>query len=110
MPMSFGPQSRIHLAEVRITLHGDARHVIQRMAQAWTTPAPHHYLTAFATLSRHRCHPAMRAHHLKVPFGQSLGGFGKQPGRDLATTPGEGLHNRDIRGALTLARLLSQGV
>jgi hypothetical protein len=52
----------------------------------------------------------MRAHHLIVPFGQSLGSFGKQPGRDLATNPGEGLHNRDIRGALTLARLLSQGV
>ena len=30
-PMSFGPQSRIHLAEVRITLYGDTRHVIQRM-------------------------------------------------------------------------------
>jgi hypothetical protein len=31
VPMSFGPKSRIHLTEVRITLHGDARHVIQRM-------------------------------------------------------------------------------
>src|SRR5262245_2447553 len=31
MPMSFGPQSRIHLAEVRIPLHSDSCHVIQRM-------------------------------------------------------------------------------
>ena len=38
MPMSFGPQSRIHLAEVRITLHSDSCHVIQRMPQAWITP------------------------------------------------------------------------
>src|SRR4029434_7044258 len=94
MPMSFGSQSRIHLAEVRLTLHGDARHVIQRMTSPRITPAPHHDLTAFATLSRHRCHPAMRAHHLRVPFGQSLGSFGKQPGRDLATNRGEGLHSR----------------
>src|SRR4029453_18038863 len=57
MPMSFGAQSRIPLAEVRIALHGDPCHVIQRMPQAWMTPAPHHDLTAFATLSRHRCDP-----------------------------------------------------
>ena len=98
MPMSFGAQSRIHLAEVRIALHGDPCHVIQRMPQTWITPAPHHDLTAFATLSRHWCDPAMRAQHLQVPLGQGLGGFGKQPGRDLATDSGEGLHNRDIRG------------
>src|SRR5262249_31958534 len=66
MPLSFGPQSRIHLAEVRITLHGDARHVIQRLPQAGMTPAPHHHLTAFAALSRNGGHPTMRAQHLKV--------------------------------------------
>src|SRR4029434_3661323 len=88
MPMSFGAQSRIHLAEVRIALHGDPCHVIQRMPQAWITPEPHHYLTAFATLSRHWCDPAMRAQHLIVPLGQGLGGFGTQPSRDLATDPG----------------------
>src|SRR5215475_14471991 len=31
MAVSFGPQSRIHLAEVRITLHGNSCHVIERM-------------------------------------------------------------------------------
>ena len=52
----------------------------------------------------------MRAQHLLVPLGQGLGGFGKQPGRDLATDPREGLHNRDIRWTLTVTRFLSQGV
>jgi hypothetical protein len=95
---------------VRIALHGDPCHVIQRMPQAWITPAPHHDLTAFATLSRHWCDPAMRAPHVRVPLGYGLGGFGKQPSRDLATDPGEGLHHRDIRGPCPLARLLRQGV
>src|SRR5262245_30489496 len=67
MPLSFGPQSLIHLAEVRITLHGDARHVIKSLPQAGITPAPHHHLTAFAALSRNGGHPTMRAQHLKVP-------------------------------------------
>ena len=31
MAMSFDPQSRIHLAAVRITLHGNSCHVIKRM-------------------------------------------------------------------------------
>ena len=29
MPLAFGPQSRLHAAEIGITLRGDARHVIQ---------------------------------------------------------------------------------
>src|SRR5215468_5129252 len=110
MPMSFGAQSRVHLAEVRSALHGDPCPVIQRMPQAWMTPAPYHYLTAFAPLSRHWCAPAMRAQHLRGPLGQGLGGFGKQPGRNLATDPGEGRHHRDLREPCPLARLLSQGV
>lgn len=32
MALPLGPQRRIHPAEVRIALHGHARHVIQRMA------------------------------------------------------------------------------
>jgi hypothetical protein len=110
MPMSFGLQSRIHLAAVRLTWHGDARHVIQRMPSPRIPPTPHHDLTAFAPLSRHRRPRAMRAHPLRVPFGQRLGGCGKHPGRDLTTDPGEGLHHCDLRGTLTLARLLSPGV
>ena len=87
MPLSLRPQRRIHAAEVRITLHGDARHVIQGLTQTRITTAPHHHLTAFATLPRHRRHPTVGAQDLIVPFGQRLGGFGKQPGGDLATDP-----------------------
>ena len=50
MPLSLRSQRRIHAAEVRIALHGDARHVIQRMAQAGVTPVSHHHLSALATL------------------------------------------------------------
>jgi hypothetical protein len=37
MPLPLRPQRRIHAAEVGIALHSDARHVIQRMAQARVT-------------------------------------------------------------------------
>jgi hypothetical protein len=43
------------------------------------------------------------------PLGQRLGGFGKQPGRDLATDSGKGLHNRHIGGPPGLTRFLCQG-
>src|SRR5712691_7042278 len=66
------------------------------MAQARVTTAPHHDLSALATLLGDRGDPALCAQHLIIPFGQGLGGFGKQPGGDLATDPREGLHNRHI--------------
>ena len=87
MPLAFGPQSLIHAAEIGITLRGDSRHVIQGMAQARVTTAPHHDLSALATLLGDRGDSALRAQHLLIPFGQGLGGFGKQPGGDLATDP-----------------------
>lgn len=96
MPLAFGPQSLIHAAEMGITLRGDSRRVIQGMAQARVTSAPHHDLSALATVLGDRGAPALRAQHLIIPFGQGLGGFGKQPGGDLATDPREGLHNRHI--------------
>jgi hypothetical protein len=76
MPLPFGPKRCIHVAEVRITLHGHSCHVIKRMAQTGVTPAPHHHDLALATLPRHRRHPAMRTQHLIVSLGQGLGGFG----------------------------------
>src|SRR6266567_4042276 len=49
MALSLCSQRRIHVVEVRIALHGDSGHVIQRMAQAGVTPTPHHHQSAFAT-------------------------------------------------------------
>ena len=109
MPLPLRPQSRLHAAEVRIALHSDARHVIQRMAQARVTPVPHHHLSALATVLRDGGDPAMRAQHLIVSFGQGLGGFRKKPGRNFTSDPGQRLHNRYIRWTLTLARLVSHG-
>src|SRR5215468_94535 len=96
MALSFSPQSCIHLAKMCAALHGYAGHVIQCMAQAGVTTATHHHLSALATLLRDGSDPTMRTQDLIVPFGQRLGGFGKQPSSDLATDPGQGLHNRDI--------------
>src|SRR4029453_18004432 len=50
MALPLGSQCGIYAVEVRIALHGDSGHVIQRMAQARVTPTPHHDLSAFATL------------------------------------------------------------
>jgi hypothetical protein len=87
MPLSFGPKSRIHAVEVSVTLHGHSRHVIKSLTQARITTATHHHQSALATLPRHRGHPAMRAQHFIVPFGQRLGGFGTQPGPAGAFKP-----------------------
>jgi hypothetical protein len=80
------------------------------MAQARVTTAPHHDLSALATLLGDRGDPALRAQPLRIPFGQGLGGFGKQPGGDLATDPREGLHNRHIGWPPRLVRFLSQSL
>src|SRR4029453_9749982 len=96
MPLAFGSQRFIHPAEMGITLRSNARHVIEGMAQAWVTTAPHQNLSALATLLRDRGNSALRAQDLIVPFRHGLGGFGKQPSRDLATGPRQGLHNRHI--------------
>jgi hypothetical protein len=109
MPLSLRPQRRIHAAEVRIALHSDARHVIQRMAQARVTTVPHHHLSTLATLLRDGGDPTMRAQHLIVPLGQGLGGFRKEPGRNFTPDSGQRLHNRHIRGTLSLAWLASHG-
>jgi len=78
MSLAFGPQSLIHAAEMKITLRGHPCHVIEGMAQAGVTPAPHHHLSTFATLLRDRGNPALRAQDLIVPFSQGLGGFSKR--------------------------------
>src|SRR5215831_13976506 len=96
MPLAFGPQRFIHTAEMELTWRGHACHVIEGMTQAWMTPAPHHHLSALATLLRDRGNPALRAQDLLVPFSHGLGGFGKPPSRDLATDPRPGLHHRHI--------------
>jgi hypothetical protein len=64
MPLPLRPQRRIHAAEVGIALHSDARHVIQRMAQARVTPVPHHHLATLATLLCDGSDPTMGAQHL----------------------------------------------
>src|SRR5215469_2942058 len=110
MPLAFGPQSLIHAAEMKITLRGNPCHVIEGMAQAGVTTAPHHHLSAFATLLRDRRTSALRAQDLIVPFSQGLGGFSKQPSRDLAPDPRQRLHNRHIRWPPSLVESLSQGV
>jgi hypothetical protein len=66
---------------MRIALQGGARHVIKRMAQAGCTTAPHHHLSALATVPRDGGDPAMCAHRLLGSFGQGLGCFRKEPGR-----------------------------
>src|SRR5215467_8073298 len=109
MPLAFGPQSLIHATEIGITLRGDSRHVIKGMTQARVTPARHHDLSALATLLGDRGDSALRAQDLIIPFAQSLGGFGKQPGGDLATDPGQGLHNRHVGWPPSLVWFLSQG-
>ena len=109
MPLPLRPQRRIHTAEVRITLHRDARHVLQRMAQARVTPVPHHHLSTLTTLLRDGGDPTMRTQHLIVAFGQGLGGFRKEPGRNFSSDSRQRQHNRYVRRTLTLARLLSQG-
>jgi hypothetical protein len=109
VPLALGSQSLIHDTEMAITLRGDSRHMIQRMAQARVTTAPHHDLSALATLLGDRGDPTLRAQDLIIPFTQSLGGFGKQPGGDLATDPGQGLHHRHIGWPPSLVRFLSQG-
>jgi hypothetical protein len=110
MPLPLRSQHRIHTAEMKITLRGNPCHVIEGMAQAGVTPAPHYHLSALATLLRDRGDPALRAQDLIVPFSQRLGGFSKQPSRDLATNPRQGLHNRHIRWPPSLVAFLSQGV
>jgi len=107
MPLPLRPQRRIHAAEVRIALHSDARHVIQRMAQARVTPVPHHHLSTLATLPRDRGDPTMCTQDLIVSFGQGLGGFRTEPGRHCPPDPGQRLHNHHIRWILPLARLVS---
>ena len=110
MPLSLRSQRRLHAAAVRIALHGDARHVIQRMAQARVTPVPHHYLSTLATLLCDGSDPTMRAQHLRVSFGQGLRRFRKEPGRHFTSDPRQRPHNRHIRWPLTVTRFLSQGV
>jgi hypothetical protein len=61
MALPLRPQRCIYAAEVRIALHGDARHVIQRMAQAGIAPASHHHQAALAALLRDGDKSAMRA-------------------------------------------------
>ena|SRR5438094_54813 len=107
MPLPLRPQCRIHAAKMSIALHGDSRHVIQCMAQAGITTAPHYHLSALATLLRDGGDPAMRAQHLIVSFGQGLGGFRKEPGGNFPSDPRQRLYNRHIRWTLTLARLVS---
>jgi hypothetical protein len=50
----------------------------------------------------------MGAQPLIVSLRQGLGRFGKEPGGNFPSNPRQGQHNRDIRGALSLARRLSQ--
>ena len=87
MALPLRPQRRIHAAEVSIVLHGDARHVIQRMAHTGVTPVPHHYQSALATLLRDGGDPAMCAQHLIVSLSQGLGRFRKEPGRNFSSDP-----------------------
>src|SRR5215218_7480448 len=110
MPLAFGPQSLIHAAEMKITLRGNPRHVIEGMAQAGVTTVPHYHLSALATLLRDRGDPALCTQDLIVLFSQGLGGFSKQPSRDLAPDPRQGLHNRHIRWPPSLVEFLSQGM
>src|SRR5262249_35975643 len=109
VPLALGSQSLIHTAEMAITLRGDSRHMIKSMAQARVTPAPHHDLSALATLLGDRGDSALRAQDLIIPFAQSLGGFGKQPDGDPASAPGQGLHNRHVGWPPSLVWFLSQG-
>jgi hypothetical protein len=60
MPLSFGPQSRLPRAAVRLTWHGDARPGLQRLPAPRMPPTPPHALTAFVPLSRPRCPPGVR--------------------------------------------------
>jgi hypothetical protein len=110
MPLSLRPQCRIHAVAVRVALHGDSGHVIQRMAQAGVPTAPHHHHAAFATVLRDWGDPAMRAQPLLVSFGQGLRRFRKEPGRHFPSDPRQRQHNRHIRWPLTVTRFLSQGV
>ena len=110
MPLSLRPQRRLHAVEVSVAWHGDSGHVIQRMAQARVTTAPHHHHSAFATLLRDWGDPAMRAQHLIVSFGQGLRRLRKEPGRNFPSDPRQRQHNRHIRWTLTVTRFLSQGV
>jgi hypothetical protein len=109
MPLPLRPHSRRPAAAGRIALPGDSRQGRQRMAHAGVPTVPHHPLSALATLRRSGGDPAMRAQHLRVSFGQGLGGFRKKPGRDFPSDPGQRLPQRDIRWTLPLARLVSHG-
>jgi hypothetical protein len=109
MPLALGSQRLRHHTAMALTLRGDSRHMIKSMAQARVTTAPHPDWSALATVLGDRGDPTLRAHDLLMPFAQSLGGFGKQPGGDLATDPGQGLHKRPSGWPPSLVRFLSPG-
>ncbi len=110
MPLSLRPQRRLHAVEVSVAWHGNSGHVIQRMAQARVTTAPHHHHSAFATVLRDGGDPARRAQHLRVSFGQGLRRFRTEPGRHCTSDPRQRQHHRHVRWTLTVTRFLSQGV